>query len=373
MRYIRFLKTPRIVHEKNTSRPQICCLITITSDLGDSFLPHDLTLSAELLDAETEEVIVWKTAQWTGGRTLPITFPLSKSRGARLLKLRVGVEPKSKCDEFSQLLDEDFRGTVSAWSAQFDPSAESNEAEKLVERRFDMGNEVQVNVWEETGESIARHLWDAGITLSCHLSKLLNENRFRVNSLEQLGTRKLRVVELGTGCGMVGITIAKLMQDTTVVLTDLAEAREIVEHNLEQNIKDRTKIKFQELDWEEDLPEHLQGRGTRCPHCAQIELVIAADCTYNSDSSPALVNTIHSIAKTSPHVTVAIAMKVRHFSEEGFFDLMSNCKFRTTNTIEYLLPGDENAGEETVHLYTYSYDGEGNRDTCPNQFCESYL
>lgn len=159
MRYIRFLKPPRITLEKNTSRPQLHCLITITSDLGDSFLLHDLALSAELLDAETEEIIVWKTVQWTGGRSLPITFPLSKSRSDRPVKVRIGVEPKAQFDDFSKLLDEDSRGTVSAWSAALVPSASGNETVKLVGRRFEICDGVQVNVWEETGESIARHLW----------------------------------------------------------------------------------------------------------------------------------------------------------------------------------------------------------------------
>jgi hypothetical protein len=62
------------------------------------------------------------------------------------------------------------------------------------------------------------------------------------------------------------------------VLTDLAEAKAIVEHNLEQNMTDRNNITFQELDWEQDLPELLQKPDT------QIDLVVAADCTYNPDS-----------------------------------------------------------------------------------------
>jgi hypothetical protein len=159
MRYVRFLKPPRVALEKNTSRLQLYCLITITSDLGDSFLLHDLALSAELLDAETEEIIVWKTAQWTGGRSLPITFPLSKSRRGRPVRVRVGVEPKLTYDNFRRLLDHDCRGTVSAWSAAVVPSASGNGAVKLVERRFKVGEGVHVSLWEETGESIARHLW----------------------------------------------------------------------------------------------------------------------------------------------------------------------------------------------------------------------
>jgi hypothetical protein len=159
MRYIRFLKPPRVTLEKSTSKLQLYCLITITSDLGDSFLLHDLALSAELLDAETEEVIVWKTVQWTGGRSLPITFPLSKTRRGRPVKVRIGVEPKSRCDNFRRLLDREYRGTVSAWSAAVVPSASGNEAAKLVQRRFKAGEGVQFSLWEETGESIARHLW----------------------------------------------------------------------------------------------------------------------------------------------------------------------------------------------------------------------
>jgi hypothetical protein len=156
------------------------------------------------------------------------------------------------------------------------------------------------------------------------------------------------------------------MENTNVILTDLAEAREIVEHNLVKNLTDRANIRFEELDWEEDSSELLQGRGT------PIDLVIAADCTYNPDSrwvrlvgicplltllhSPALVKTMHEIAKIWPHITVAIAMKIRHSSEEVFFGLMSNAGFCSTKTFRYPLPGDEDVGEETVHLYIYQYE-----------------
>jgi hypothetical protein len=51
-------------------------------------------------------------------------------------------------------------------------------------------------------------------------------------------------------------------------------------------------------------------------------------------------------------------MKVRHTSERVFFDLMSEAGFFTKRTISFPLPGDEETGEETVHLYVYSYEGE---------------
>lgn len=160
MRYIRFLKTPRIENEKGTSRRHLYCLITITSDLGDSFLPHDIQLAAELLAGvdSGEHVAVWRTVQWTGGmRSLPITLPLPKSQvPSSLLRLRVGAEPKRTHDEYAALLEQDARGVVSAWSPPF---TADTVAVKLVERRFKLPNGPVISIWEETGESIARHLW----------------------------------------------------------------------------------------------------------------------------------------------------------------------------------------------------------------------
>jgi hypothetical protein len=169
MRYIRFLKTPRVVVDKKTAKSEVHCLITIASDLGDSFLPYDVQLSAELYactkdpadDPEvtrykTGDVLVWGSVQWTGGmRSLSITLPLRKSQ-ASSFQLRVGVEPRKVHDDYASLSEPGARGVVSAWSAAF---ASQAEAPKLVERRFVLPTGKSINVWEETGESIARHLW----------------------------------------------------------------------------------------------------------------------------------------------------------------------------------------------------------------------
>lgn len=172
MRYIRFLKTPRVVTVKGSSKKEISCLITITSDLGDSFLPHDVELSAELLShSQAEEVAIWRTIQWTAGmRSLPITFPLVKLQRQEKLLVRVGAEPKASTDEYGKLLEEGTCGVVSAWSQTFDLAAPIGGAEKLVERRFKLSNGHYVRVLEETGESIARHLWYLLPSLmSCHI------------------------------------------------------------------------------------------------------------------------------------------------------------------------------------------------------------
>jgi hypothetical protein len=161
MRYVRFLKTPRIVEEKDPSKAHLHCLITITSDLGDSFLPYALTLSAELLSSTPkEEIIVWRTVQWKSGmRSLPIVLPLSQTRPIWPVRVRVGVDAKTAKDKFEILHNGDNRGVVSAWSAPLDPTRGIKQADKLVERRFGTSEGDYLCVWEETGESIARHLW----------------------------------------------------------------------------------------------------------------------------------------------------------------------------------------------------------------------
>lgn len=158
MRYIRFLKTPRVVADRKTGKSDVYCLITITSDLGDSFLPYHVELSAELLSAKApEQPLIWRTVHWTSGtRSLPVTFPLPKALASSSLRLRVGVEPKARHDGYEQLSDDGHRGIVSAWSAEFSVSVE---AVRLVERRFTVARDQQLSIWEETGESIARHLW----------------------------------------------------------------------------------------------------------------------------------------------------------------------------------------------------------------------
>lgn len=46
-------------------------------------------------------------------------------------------------------------------------------------------------------------------------------------------------------------------------------------------------------------------------------------------------------------------MKMRHSSEQVFFHLMADAGFVETAKLDFLLPGDVELGEETVHLHVY--------------------
>lgn len=144
-----------------------------------------------------------------------------------------------------------------------------------------------------------------------------------------------------------------------------------------------SSLRFEELDWDAELPAWLalpsSGGGGGG---AELHLVLAADCTYNSDSryvifsypafrhhgcslfsfhlthrSPALVNTLSRLAAKHSKLTVAIAMKMRHDSERVFFDLMDDAGFAETALLEWPLPGDVELGEEKVFLHVYRLAG----------------
>jgi methylase of polypeptide subunit release factors len=120
---------------------------------------------------------------------------------------------------------------------------------------------------------------DAGIAISCHMSELFEDGPVARVLLPSKRPTQLQILELGAGCGMVGITIAQLVEGARVLLTDLPEAQEIVKRNIGQaSAAKKSTLDFQELNWDDELPRNLQ------PLDARLDLVIAADCTYNSDS-----------------------------------------------------------------------------------------
>ena len=65
------------------------------------------------------------------------------------------------------------------------------------------------------------------------------------------------------------------------------------------------------------------------------------------------MRTLAQLAEMTPNVVVAIAMKMRHSSEQVFFALMQDAGFMETANFKFPLPGDTKVGEEIVHLHVY--------------------
>lgn len=180
---------------------------------------------------------------------------------------------------------------------------------------------------------------------------------------QKLQSSDLKVLELGAGCGIVGLTLATHHPSISkLVMTDLPEAIEILTHNLSllpiTKHKSKSKTTQQVLDWSLPLPPNVRSTAW--------DLVLVADCTYNPDVVPDLVRTLRAVVERNREGLVALAMKVRHESEMVFFRLMEESRFVVRERCKLALPvlGDE--GQE-VDIYVFGLmDIEGELSSRPS-------
>lgn len=415
MHYIRFLKPPQISGGILTAK------LTITTDLGDDFLNANLPLQLIIHHSIYQDTVIGdplrkpNVVEWKSGmRELAISIPLPKAtevpeKYARdqwqllvwpcLTPVQIGEGPKPEPIKYSKkgkplpprgpkprkygrydcqlkLSDilkvnrgesEEYQGVkglvLSAESAEFNLSSADQKMPATIERQFYSDcwdeNEFILTIEEETGNSIARHIWDAGVVFSSLLQELatsptkrnpaptylnplhslLQEKRHGPDEEDEIPDREdydpkmeyqkaLNVLELGTGCGIVSATLSYLLPYARFIATDLEEAKDIAEKNLARNRTeeidriDPTQNKhlpdadssYEVLDWTEELIGRVAER--------KWDLIVVADCTYNSDVVPDLVKTLRRLADRSPEVLIAVSLKWRHDSEAVFHDLM---------------------------------------------------
>jgi hypothetical protein len=161
MRYIRFLKTPKVLAQPGTTG-LVKLVITITSDLGETFFPEDVLLNATLCSNKPNgAVYLHKSVKWEAGmRALPIVLEFKQSHINWPARVHVHVQNAPPSDLFQRHPDgADLANIVSAWSDVTDPPQAILEAARAVERRFTPLSGRIISIWEETGESIARHIW----------------------------------------------------------------------------------------------------------------------------------------------------------------------------------------------------------------------
>ncbi|KAI0599752.1 hypothetical protein F4775DRAFT_549713 [Biscogniauxia sp. FL1348] len=233
--------------------------------------------------------------------------------------------------------------------------------------RFGRDEKHELCFEEDIGESIARHIWDAGVVVA---GAFLREG---VGMGTGMGIREevlnpgtpLNVLELGTGVGILGISIAAALESaaaggsggggstrqSTVLLTDLPEAEERARANMARadvvltgvaltrgdpearpDALRATRLQYENLDWDEGRRGCFGPLVTAA--AAPWDLVVLSDCTYNVDSLPSLVGTLSALHGLSVAAaaergeaggfksTVLLATKPRHESEKALFGLL---------------------------------------------------
>ena len=173
-----------------------------------------------------------------------------------------------------------------------------------------------------------------------------------VNVLTKTNSHKPSVLELGSGCGIVGLEIAQICSQCDVTLTDLPDTMEILSYNVSKVMSSNPAVGnviTGVLDWDDANPKLVQGH--------RYDLVIVSDCTYNADSIPALVRTLAAVIDEWPAALIVVSMKVRHDSEAVFFDLMAAAGFVVAEHSAITLPDQQrtNGGREleVVDIYVF--------------------
>lgn len=152
--YIRFLKTPRYWQEKKSVN--ITALICITTDLGDDFLAEDVDLVVTWTQHPSQKVLHREPLKWeAGSRHIPIMLgPFTLSNATQQMTC---LTIQSKDAQKDTLGINSTPLVISGTSAPFGPQSQ---AEKLILRELHVADEKrQLAIWEETGNSIARHIW----------------------------------------------------------------------------------------------------------------------------------------------------------------------------------------------------------------------
>jgi predicted nicotinamide N-methyase len=178
---------------------------------------------------------------------------------------------------------------------------------------------------------------DGGIGFASYIAR-------EMNTILPSEKRNPSVLELGCGTGIVGLTLARLRPECNVVLTDMAEARDLASRNVLLS-PGASSTKFEALNWESTVPESIAAR--------KFDLIIAVDCIYNPDTHAALVSTLTALTKTSPKCSIMIASKKRHDAEVNFFNLMAEAGFVHKGVARLQLPGEATLEIEHVRVYSF--------------------
>jgi hypothetical protein len=172
MHYIRFLKSPRIVGKGNEKA--LRAKITVTTDLGECFLAADLGICVDVVEENGESILgsgkeyVWKGRE--GMRSLEVSVSMRKVRKVERVRMVVAAKGEAYVGSFESVLGIGERkggilgGVVTVRSMEIDGYTGYPIGTGLSERVFSSSirNDLtEIHIWEETGESIARHVWYA--------------------------------------------------------------------------------------------------------------------------------------------------------------------------------------------------------------------
>ncbi|KAL2022429.1 hypothetical protein VTK56DRAFT_5258 [Thermocarpiscus australiensis] len=391
MHYIRLLRPPAIQADRR--EPSLLKIVlTITTDLGDSFLSPREPVHLAVIGAYTErksgkeELIPVNLThnsnapRWQAGmRVLKLEVPLP-SQPIETIQIR----PSSR--QLTALSMSDIypgkQGLIMAAYADITPQGDAGTSyvgfrSLRLPTSGDVAASQPLQIEEDIGESIARHIWDAGIvTVSLVADICLYKSSSSaettlplLRSILHRQDRPLNILELGCGVGVLGIGMARILSSmkperatSCILMTDLHEAEERARANIARQARGladaSTEVDFEALDWEDGkhgaFGKKVQSRAW--------DLVVLSDCIYNADMLPLLIKTLSAIHSHSARQSaeseepvktdVFLTTKPRHHSEKILMDLMSADGWLVRERTSVPLPVIDGEGQ-SVEMYLF--------------------
>ncbi|KAH7100606.1 putative methyltransferase-domain-containing protein, partial [Auriculariales sp. MPI-PUGE-AT-0066] len=153
-----------------------------------------------------------------------------------------------------------------------------------------------IKLWVDASPGCGGIAWPAGQVLSQYL----------VNTRSDTLCGK-RILELGSGTGLVGLVAGMLGAQVTV--TDQAQLLALMHKNVALNALEEN-VAVAELDWANPIPHAMLDP----------DIVLAADCVYFEPAFPLLVSTLKNLA--TQRTEILFCYKRRRKADKRFFALL---------------------------------------------------
>ncbi len=204
------------------------------------------------------------------------------------------------------------------------------------EREKDVTKQLTIHQNFEAEEGSV--VWDCALLLLSFFEKCFTEHRFPFDHRSQEGghTNSWRVLELGSGTGVVGLAFSRFMtmivQRGSLVLSDRASQIPLINKNIQANqlssnrggdsIIDLSTIA---LDWSREDQVQLFFES----YIDAFDFILVSDCIYGNGSSEPLAVFLEQLLIHSPCATIYLSFEkrpphatvTRDFGKE-FFDYL---------------------------------------------------
>lgn len=158
--YIRFLRVPQVKLEADGRGKdrvaRITAVLTVTTDLGESYFPEDLDLDVRLVNSEDPGARPshWRV-HWRKNTHVTKLDLKHRNEGSRQIRF-LHVSTPSTDETWVRYAQ--IPGVLDVYSLGFQLHM-NNSAPNYAERRLPLTNKTTIIIKEAIGESIARHIW----------------------------------------------------------------------------------------------------------------------------------------------------------------------------------------------------------------------